>query len=398
MAIVVKKFGGSSVGNVELIRGIAQRLAKDYRSGDKLVLVVSAMAKTTDKLFDLAYQISPHPSRRELDMLLTAGERISMSLLSLALLEEGIASISFTGSQSGIITDKRHGNARILKVNAFRIHEELAQGKVVIVAGFQGVSTSKEITTLGRGGSDTSAVALASYLGAERCEIYTDVAGVFTADPRIVPDAKFIPEIGYQDMLALAYSGSKVMHPRAVEYACKYRVKVEIKSSFSFDNGTIMQAELPGGVLDNKGKGDKMEDRFVSAIAHKDNLMQYRLTANAHAVELLKHWQHEIFKLAQIEGELEIYVESKYAQDIDFYLKQKGCQNFQKNDEMAFVVLVGLGLASDPLFVAQVMELMLPLKLQRICHSERALELMLPRESIPEALKLLHQEIIGDRK
>ncbi|MCK9332781.1 MAG: aspartate kinase, partial [Candidatus Cloacimonetes bacterium] len=189
MAIIVKKFGGTSVGSVELIRSIAKKLAKAYRHGDQLVLVVSAMAKTTDNLFSLAYEITKHPSRREMDMLLTAGERISMSLLSLSLLEEGISSISFTGSQSGIITDDHHGNAKILKVNAFRIHEELAKEKIVIVAGFQGVSINKEITTLGRGGSDTSAVALACYLGADKCEIYTDVEGVYSADPRIVPHA-----------------------------------------------------------------------------------------------------------------------------------------------------------------------------------------------------------------
>ena len=164
MAIIVKKFGGSSVASIDLIKSIAHRIAVSYREGDSLVLVVSAMAKTTDELFRLAFEISDHPSRRELDMLLTAGERISMSLLSLALHNEGFSSISFTGSQSGIMTDSMHGNARIVDVNAFRIREELAKGKIVIVAGFQGVSPSKEITTLGRGGSDTSAVALASYL------------------------------------------------------------------------------------------------------------------------------------------------------------------------------------------------------------------------------------------
>jgi aspartate kinase len=197
MAIIVKKFGGTSLGSIELIRNIARRIALEAGKGDSLVLVVSAMAKTTDELINLAYQISEHPSRRELDMLLTAGERISMSLLSLALQEEGYSSISFTGSQSGIITDERHGNARILNVNAFRIKEELDKGKIVIVAGFQGVSQSKEITTLGRGGSDTSAVALACYLQAKKCEIYTDVDGVYTADPKIVSNAKLLPAIDY---------------------------------------------------------------------------------------------------------------------------------------------------------------------------------------------------------
>ncbi|MDD3563792.1 MAG: aspartate kinase, partial [Candidatus Cloacimonetes bacterium] len=284
MAIIVKKFGGSSVGSVPQIQAIAKKLARDYHRGDQLVLVVSAMAKTTDNLFSLAYEITKHPSRREMDMLLTAGERISMSLLSLSLLEEGIPSISFTGSQSGIITDDHHGNAKILKVNAFRIHEELAKDKVVIVAGFQGVSLGKEITTLGRGGSDTSAVALACYLGAERCEIYTDVAGVYSADPRIVPQAKLLPEISYLDMLALAYSGSKVLHPRAVEFASKYKVPVEVKSSLSFAPGTIIKNE-------ESPKDIAMEELQVNAIAHKENILRYQIPPDAKALLLLNNWK-----------------------------------------------------------------------------------------------------------
>jgi len=389
MAIIVKKFGGTSVGSVELIRGIAKRLAKDYHSGDQLVLVVSAMAKTTDNLFNLAYEITRHPSRRELDMLLTAGERISMSLLSLSLLEEGIASISFTGSQSGIITNNHHGNAKIMKVNAFRIHEELAKDKIVIVAGFQGVSSDKEITTLGRGGSDTSAVALACYLGANKCEIYTDVDGVYSADPKIVPQAGFIKEIGYADMLALAYSGSKVLHPRAVEFACKYKVPVEIKSSFTFAEGTMIRAE-------ESPKESLMEDRHVSAIAHKDNIMRYNLLPNADAVELLQVWHHEIFKIAKLEQSLELYVEAKYESDIDYLMQQHGIQPLSKEGGIGFVILVGLGLAADPAFVAQVMKLCKDYHVMRISHSERSLELMLPVEHVAKAVAALHHELIGE--
>jgi aspartate kinase len=389
MAIIVKKLGGTSVGSVELIRGIAKRLAKDYHRGDQLVLVVSAMAKTTDNLFNLAYEITRHPSRRELDMLLTAGERISMSLLSLSLMEEGITSISFTGSQSGIITDNHHGNAKILKVNAFRIHEELAKEKVVIVAGFQGVSTAKEITTLGRGGSDTSAVALACYLGAEKCEIYTDVDGVYTADPRIVPKAGFIKEIGYADMLALAYNGSKVLHPRAVEYACKYHVPVEVKSSFTFAEGTMIRAE-------ECPKDCSMEDRFVTAIAHKDNIMRYCLSPNHQTIELLKAWHHEIFKFAKVADALELYVEAKYEAEIDYLLQQHGIATLAKDGELGFVILVGLGLAADPAYLARVMDLCADLAVERIAHSERSLELMLPTGNVAKAVAILHQELIGE--
>jgi aspartate kinase len=387
MAIIVKKFGGSSVGNVSLIRNIAARLAKDYHKGDQLVLVVSAMAKTTDSLFELAYEITKHPSRREMDMLLTAGERISMSLLSLSLLEEGIPSISFTGSQSGIITDDHHGNAKILKVNAFRIHEELAKDKVVIVAGFQGVSTSKEITTLGRGGSDTSAVALACYLGAEKCEIYTDVDGVYTADPRIVEKARFIPEISYLDMLALAYSGSKVLHPRAVEFAYKYHVPVEVKSSFTFKPGTLI-------TNDETEREEGMEERIINSISHKENLICYRIEPDAKALLLLNNWHHEIFKI-QVENQaLEIYVESCYESEIDYLLQNSAYESYGKDKNLGFVILVGLGLATDPAFLAKVISLTSDMDIQRISHSERSLEMMLPSDLVNKTVALLHKELL----
>jgi aspartate kinase len=268
MRTVVMKFGGSSLANIELIRRIAERIAARCRPDEHLVVVVSAMGKTTDNLLKMAREVSDHPAPRELDMLLTAGERISMSLLSLALQEHGIESISFTGSQSGIITDTAHGHARILRVNAFRITEALATGKVVIVAGFQGVSTKKEVTTLGRGGSDTTAVALAYWLQADACEICTDVDGVYSADPRIVPNAHKIEGIDYPLMLTLAYFGSKVLHPRAVEYAYDFQRPVEVKSSFTLQPGTIVE------------QAQQLEQYKVTAIAHCRNLREYRLEAS----------------------------------------------------------------------------------------------------------------------
>lgn len=391
MAIIVKKFGGTSVGSVELIRSIAKKLAKAYRHGDQLVLVVSAMAKTTDNLFSLAYEITKHPSRREMDMLLTAGERISMSLLSLSLLEEGISSISFTGSQSGIITDDHHGNAKILKVNAFRIHEELAKEKIVIVAGFQGVSINKEITTLGRGGSDTSAVALACYLGADKCEIYTDVEGVYSADPRIVPHAHFISEIGYLDMLALSYNGSKVLHPRAVEFACRYKVPVEIKSSFTFESGTLIQQ-------DESIKETTMEERQVNAIAHKESILRYCIEPDTTALLLLDKWHHEIYKINMLQKALELYVEEKYESEIDFMLEESKIRVISKDHCIGFVSLIGMGLAADPAFMAKVLRLCSESHIERISHSERSLELMMPSALVCKTVSILHQEFFGDNK
>ncbi|MDD4309349.1 MAG: aspartate kinase [Candidatus Cloacimonetes bacterium] len=398
MAIIVKKFGGTSVGNIDLIRNIAHKIAQEYGSGDGLVLVVSAMAKTTDELFSLAYGISQCPSRREMDMLLTAGERISMSLLSLALMEEGVPSISFTGSQSGIITDDKHGNARILKVNAFRIHEELAKGKVVIVAGFQGVSLNKEITTLGRGGSDTSAVALACYLGAEKCEIYTDVDGVYSADPRIVDHPAMIKSISPSLMLTLCYSGSKVLHPRAVEFALKYGVKVEVKSSFTFAPGSII--ENPPDMKINypkeqNPKEDNMEERTVSAIAHKEALICYKLLVTDAMLEALSTWNLEVFKSYVIDKNIELFIEAKYEKEADYILKNRNIEIVDKIANLAFVNLVGLGLGHDPAILASVMQICKPFEIVRCLNNEQSVELLIPQPYLKEAVQTLHKHFIG---
>ena len=390
MPIIVKKFGGSSVGNIQLIKGIAHKIASLAQEGESIVLVVSAMAKTTDELFRLAFEISDHPSRRELDMLLTAGERISMSLLSLALHNEGLSSISFTGSQSGIMTDAMHGNARILDVNAFRIREELAKGKIVIVAGFQGVSPEKEITTLGRGGSDTSAVALASYLHAESCEIFTDVAGVYTADPRLVKTARKLDCIDYETMLALAYSGSKVLHPRAVEFACKYSIPVEIKSSFTFARGTLLDTRRN---LINKGF--LMEERIISAIAHKDGLARYQLKADDALQTALSTWNNEIFKYYLQDETLELVIENKFASEIDHLIRTQNLQLIKRLEGSAFITLVGLGINLDPGFLAETMQICKPYQIQRISHNDKTLELMLPSTQLEACLNALHQVFIG---
>jgi aspartate kinase len=219
LGVIVQKYGGSSVADVARIRGVADRIAAAKGTGRDVVVVVSAMGDTTDELLTLARKITDNPARRELDMLLSAGERISMALLSMALNARNVPAVSFTGSQSGIITNDAHTNARIVEVRPYRVQDELARGKVVIVAGYQGVSYKKEVTTLGRGGSDTTAVALAAALDAEACEIYSDVAGVYSADPRVVPDARRLSELSYEEMQELAEAGAKVLNAQAVEFA-----------------------------------------------------------------------------------------------------------------------------------------------------------------------------------
>ncbi|TCM49247.1 aspartate kinase [Kribbella sp. VKM Ac-2568] len=260
MGRVVHKYGGSSVADADCIKRVAQRIVATKKAGNDVVVVISAMGDTTDELMDLAQQVSPLPPPRELDMLLTSGERISAALLAMAIANLGYEARSFTGSQAGVITTARHGNARIIDITPGRIEDALADGHVAIVAGFQGVAQdTKDITTMGRGASDTTAVALAAALEADYCEIYTDVDGIFTADPRIVPAARQIPMISYEEMLEMAACGAKVLHLRCVEYARRYNVPVHVRSSFSQKEGTW--------VVDAK-ELKNMEQAIISGVAH----------------------------------------------------------------------------------------------------------------------------------
>jgi aspartate kinase len=245
VALVVQKYGGTSVGDADRIRAVADHVARTRRAGSDVVVVVSAMGKTTDGLIRLAEDVSRVRPGRELDMLLTSGERITMSLLCMALAELGISAASFTGSQAGIITDTTHQNARIVEVKGDRLRESLAEGTVPVVAGFQGVSSSRDVTTLGRGGSDTTAVALAAALKADLCEIYTDVPGVFTADPRVVPSARRIPRISFEEMLEISATGGKVLALRSVEFARNHHIPLHVRSSFTWEPGTIVSEEDP---------------------------------------------------------------------------------------------------------------------------------------------------------
>ncbi|MDN5771847.1 MAG: aspartate kinase, partial [Microlunatus sp.] len=260
MGRVVQKYGGSSVADAESIKRVAKRIVTTKQQGHDIVVVISAMGDTTDDLMDLALEVSPMPPPRELDMLLTAGERMSAALLAMAIADQGLRARSLTGSQAGIITTGIHGNARIIDITPGRITSALDQGDIVIVAGFQGVAQdTKDVTTLGRGASDTTAVALAASLAADHCEIYTDVDGVFTADPRIVPSARRIPRISYEEMLEMAACGAKILHLRCVEYARRENVKVHVRSSFSDHDGTWVE-ELE--------EGSEMEQAIISGVAH----------------------------------------------------------------------------------------------------------------------------------
>lgn len=267
LGTVVMKFGGTSVGDTERLQAVARRLVAAREAGNRVVAVLSAMGHTTDELIDLAHKVSPDPDPRELDMLISVGERISCALAAMAIKDLGHEAISLTGSQAGIVTDTVHGKAKIVEVRAKRIHQALDQGRIVLVAGFQGVSTELEVTTLGRGGSDTTAVALAAGIGADACEIYTDVEGVFTADPRIVPAARKLGAVSYDEMLEMAASGATVLMLRSVELARNHNVKLHVRSTFSTEEGTWVTEE-----------DDRMlEKAMISGVTHTLEETIYRV-------------------------------------------------------------------------------------------------------------------------
>ncbi len=271
MGIVVQKYGGSSLADASSVKRVARRIVESKRQGHDVVVAVSAMGDSTDELLDLATEVSPLPPARELDMLLTAGERISMALVAMAISDLGFTARSFTGSQAGVITDSVHGKAKIIDVTPGRISDALDAGHVVIVAGFQGVSQdTKEITTLGRGGTDTTAVALAAALHADHCEIYTDVDGVFTADPRIVPTARKLDRVSYEEMLELAACGAKILHLRCVEYARRYHIPIHVRSSFSQLEGTWVVPDTSAAPVPDSPEGEApaMEQAIIAGVAH----------------------------------------------------------------------------------------------------------------------------------
>lgn len=364
MSIIVQKYGGTSVGTPERIQAVADRIVRTREAGHDVVVVVSAMGDTTDELLRMAYEVAAVPEPRELDMLLTAGERIAMSLLAIAVCARGCRAASYTGSQAGIITDTHHGAAKIIEIRPRRIVESLQGGNVVIVAGFQGLSTSYDITTLGRGGSDTTAVALAAALDAEVCEIYTDVDGVFTADPRIVPEARKIERITYEEMLELAVAGAKVLQSRSVEYARRHGVPVHVRSSFHDDPGTWvvkeedmevgMEAPLISGVAldDTEAKitFDEVPDR--PGIAAK----LFRAVANqgVNVDMIVQNVSHEGKTDMSFTVPRDDVPKIKAA--LDDIAREVGAVRFSVDEAIAKVSLIGAGMKSHPGVAADMFE------------------------------------------
>ncbi|HOC13908.1 MAG TPA: aspartate kinase [Propionicimonas sp.] len=356
---VVQKFGGSSVADAESIKRVARRIVATQSAGNEVVVVISAMGDTTDDLMDLAQQVSPNPRPRELDMLLTAGERMSAALLAMAINDLGADARSFTGSQAGVITTGTHGDARIIDITPGRIVSALEDGDIVIVAGFQGVSqTTKDVTTLGRGASDTTAVALAAALDAAYCEIYSDVDGIFTADPRIVPGARQIPQIGYEDMLEMAANGAKILHLRCVEYARREHVPVHVRSSFSDKPGTW--------VKDINYEESGMEQPLIEGIAHDRSEAKITIIGVPDRVGEAA----EIFTVvAEADVNIDMIVQNvsrvqEQATDISFTLAQQdgdkaiaalravqeriGFLDVLYDDQVGKVSVVGVGMRSHP--------------------------------------------------
>ncbi len=397
MPVLVQKYGGTSVGTPERIAAVADRILAAKRAGHHLLIVVSAMGETTDHLLDLAHQIHPRPPRRELDMLLSAGERISMALLAMALERRGAHAASFTGSQSGIITDRGHGQAHIRDVRPFRLREELTRGTIVIVAGFQGVSVDKEITTLGRGGSDTTAVALAAAFEAQACEIYTDVAGVFTADPRFVPGAYKLESVSYRPMAALAHLGAQVLHARSVDLAARFRVPLVVRSSFTDEEGTRVD-----------GRESPMEGPHVTGLAHRSDVALIELRGAdtppgtvASVLALLERADVPVELLSLEANRVERCRLSWIVPDADAERLTERWEELEKpagrwslnvHRGLALVSLVGHALATDAAFALDAAQ-----RLSRAEVNVRGMRLgalavsfIVPREAVETALRTLH--------
>jgi aspartate kinase len=396
VALVVQKYGGSSVANAERIDAVAERILAAHRAGHQLIVVVSAMGETTDHLLELAHQVHPSPPRRELDMLLTAGERISMALLAMALEKRGARAASFTGSQSGIITDRGHGRARIHEVKPFRLRACLDEGRIAIVAGFQGVSLDKEITTLGRGGSDTTAVAMAAAFDAP-CEIFTDVDGVYTADPRRVPAARKIERMPYRAMATFARLGAQVLSARSVDLAARFRVKVRVLSSFNHEEGTEVD-----------GHDTPMEGPHVTGIAHKSDVALVEIKgadtppgAAAAALALLETAGVPLELLTLEANKVERVRLSWIAPDEDAARmtekwdamdKPTGRWVLNVHRGLALVSLVGHGLADDSAFALDAARRLNKgeVQVRGMRVGSLAISFVVPREAADTAVRALH--------
>ncbi|QIM17972.1 aspartate kinase [Leucobacter coleopterorum] len=406
MALIVQKFGGSSVADAESIKRVAKRIVEARRAGNEVVVAVSAMGDTTDELLDLAAACTPIPAPRELDMLLTAGERISMALLAMTIKGMGIEALSFTGSQAGMITTAEHGSAKIVDVTPGRVREALDQGAVAIVAGFQGFSRdSRDITTLGRGGSDTTAVALAAALGADVCEIYTDVDGVYTTDPRIVPLARKIDSITAEEMLELAASGAKVLHLRAVEYARRHGVVLHVRSSFSDEQGTIVYDPAKG-----HPKGEQVEEPVITGIAAEKD--EAKITVGG--VPDVPGKAAQIFEIvAATHANIDMIVQNVSAADtnrtdisftvptgdgkrvIDALEAERevlGFESLQYDDQIAKVAVVGAGMRTSTGVSAMLFRALFEadINIEMISTSEIRISVVTRADLMDKAVRVLH--------
>ena len=403
MALIVQKYGGSSVADAERIKRVAERIVAARKGGDDVVVVVSAMGDTTDELLDLAHQVSPLPPGRELDMLLTAGERISMALLAMAIHNLGLQARSYTGSQAGVITTSSHGRARIIDVTPGRLKAALDEGAVAIVAGFQGVAQdTKDITTLGRGGSDTTAVALAAALKADVCEIYTDVDGVFTADPRIVPNARHITTITYEEMLELAACGAKVLHLRSVEYARRAGLPIHVRSSYTNQPGTMVagsmedlpveQALITGvahdrseakitivGVPDEPGEAARIFATVAAAESNIDMIVQNVSTQASGMTDIS-------FTLPKTDGPTAMSALAKVQGDVGF-------RGLEYDDHIGKVSLIGAGMRSHPGVAAKFFGALAEagVNIEMISTSEIRISVVCRDSDLDAAVRAVHQ-------
>lgn len=396
--LIVQKYGGSSVANVERIKRVAGRIIETKEKGKKVVVVVSAMGDTTDDLIELAQKINEHPPHREMDMLLATGEQVSISLLAIAIQAMGHDVVSLTGAQCGIVTSSVHKRARINDIHTHRIENELAAGKIVIVAGFQGVNENKDITTLGRGGSDTSAVAVAASLKAELCEIYTDVDGVYTADPRIVEEASKIDEISYEEVLEMASTGAKVLHPRSVEMAEKFKVPLVVRSSYNYNEGTIIKEEvimekvLVRGVSldeniakisifevpDQPGIAFRLFSALAKANIHVDMIVQ---NVNRTAVNDIS------FTIDVDELQEAVSVAQKFAFEVN-------AQKVEYDQGVAKLSVIGTGIVANAEIASKFFEALfeLGINIQTISTSEIKISCLIDKERGKEAMVHIHKK------
>lgn len=397
-SLIVQKYGGSSVANIERIKNVAKRIAEYKKNGNSLVVVVSAFGDTTDELLQLAHKVTPIPSEREIDMLISTGEQVSVAVLAMAVHRMGVDAISFTGGQVGIITDHSHTKARIIDVSAERIKNELKKGRVVIVAGFQGVNLKQEITTLGRGGSDITAVALAKALNADMCEIYTDVEGVYTADPRVVKDARKLSRISYEEMLELASLGAQVMQARSMEVAKKFSVPLHIRSSFTNKEGTIISKEvkamedvLVSGVTMNKSEAkvticDVPDRPGVAAYIFKD-LAKKNINVDMIIQNISRTGSTDVSFTMPVE-EL-----NRAKEAMDKIVKSVKAKGVTYNRDIAKVSIVGVGMRSHSGVAAKMFEALASKKINidMISTSEIKISCVINKRRAEDAVRAIHK-------